>query len=478
MTLRWRLTIWYAVASLATLAALFFAAHRLTGNILRSDLDNDLQSEGDATAAALAGESLSDQRALDALVREPREISLGSGRVAVAIMDSGGNVLASSPHAPAALLQLQPGDLSALSSGNSVTESIKPKGQRTFRLYATRAQAEDGDAIVLVGASTGTVDAAINRVTSVLIAVVSVGGLISIVVGYLIARGGLSRLEKVVAVAAETEASALLDRRIGARNEPAEVQKLADTFDAMLERLQRAFEQQRSFVADVSHELRTPLTALQGNVDVLLMDPSLDREMRGHLERISAETARLTRLVTNLLYLASADAGRQPDMRPVELDVVVLDVYREQRTRRPDVRLHLGHEDQVRVSGDRDLLKQLLTNLVENALKYSPAGADVQLSLYRDDSFARIEVVDSGPGIAAEDQPHIFERFYRGKDAARVGGTGLGLAIAHWVAAAHGGRIDVESEAGKGSTFRVWLPLADPAESALPRPLSDATPSS
>lgn len=475
MSLRWRLTIWYAVASLATLAALFFAVHRLTGNILLSDLDSDLQDAAKAAAAALSEASLSDQRALAEVVREPREISLGPGRLTVAVLDSGGATLASSRGTPPDLLQLRPGDLEALTGGGSIARSVKLKGEPTLRLYATGAPARDGEAIVAVAAPTSTIDAALNRVESVLTGVVSVGGLISVVVGYVIARGGLARLKNVVDVAAETEAAALLDRRIGARNEPAEVQRLADTFDAMLDRLQRAFEQQRNFVADVSHELRTPLTALQGNIDVLLMDPSLDAGTRAHLERISAETSRLTRLVANLLYLASAEAGRQPDRRPVELDVVVLDVYREQRTRRPDVRLQLGHEDQVRVLGDRDLLKQLVTNLVENALKYAPSGTDVTLSLYRDDSSACVEVADTGPGIAPEDLPHIFERFYRGAHAARAGGTGLGLAIAHWVATVHGGRIDVESEVGKGSTFRVWLPLgADGAGLAgPPAPASD-----
>jgi signal transduction histidine kinase len=234
----------------------------------------------------------------------------------------------------------------------------------------------------------------------------------------------------------------------------------------MLARLDKAFEEQKIFLLDISHELRTPLTALRGNIDVMLMDDSLAPEVREHLERISSEVARLIRLTANLLYVASADVGREPERRPVELDVLCLEVYRQARDLRDDVKLTLGGEDQVIVMGDRDLLKQMVLNLVDNGLKYARSGGHVSLKLARDGNTARIVVADDGPGIAPEALPHIFERFYRGEDRRRKGGTGLGLAIADWVARSHGGRIDVESELGHGSKFTVALPIAqeEPAE--------------
>ena len=246
-----------------------------------------------------------------------------------------------------------------------------------------------------------------------------------------------------------------------------EVQRLADTFDAMLERLDAAFQQQRNFVLDVSHELRTPLTALQGNLDVLLMDDRLDGEMRTQLERMSKEVGRLIRLTSNLLYLAHADAGRELDRRPVELDTLCLEVYRQTKDLRPEVKFRLGHEDQVTVVGDRDLLKQLVLNLVDNSLKYTPANGEVTLSLYGDQSRARIVVRDTGPGIRPDQIPLIFRRFYQAEGGEkRAGGAGIGLAISDWIARAHGGKIAVESELGKGSTFTVSLPL----DSAVDRP--------
>jgi signal transduction histidine kinase len=179
-----------------------------------------------------------------------------------------------------------------------------------------------------------------------------------------------------VTVAAEIEASDL-GRRIAAKGQPAEVQKLADTFDAMLARLEHAFQDQRNFVLDVSHDLRTPLAALRGNIDVLLMSDSLDTETRAQLEHMSAETGRLIRLTTNLLYMASADSGRQAERRPVELDVVCLEVYRQVKDLRADVGVR--NEDQLTVMGDRDLLKQMLLNLAENAVKYSQREGSVTL---------------------------------------------------------------------------------------------------
>ena len=142
----------------------------------------------------------------------------------------------------------------------------------------------------------------------------------------------------------------------------------------MLERLSVAFQQQRSFVQDVSHELRTPLTALMGNLYLLLMDDGIGEEMRSELERMSVEVKRLIRLTSNILYLAQSDTGRKVLLRPVDFDTLCLEVYRQTKDLRPEVKLRLGRQDQVEVMGDQDLLKQVIVNLVDNGLKYTAAG--------------------------------------------------------------------------------------------------------
>jgi signal transduction histidine kinase len=200
---------------------------------------------------------------------------------------------------------------------------------------------------------------------------------------------------------------------------------------------------------------------LKGNLEVMLMDPGLDPELRATFEMMAAEVARLIRLTSNLLYIASAQAGREPEQRPVELDLVCMEIVRQSRDLKPDVTLGLKHNDQVTVTGDRDQIRQMLLNLVENAMKYTPSGGEVSLSLRRDGSVAAVDVTDTGPGIPADVLPHIFERFYRGNNRSMMGGTGLGLAIAARIARSHGGAIDVASKEGKGSKFTVTLPLAD-----------------
>jgi two-component system, OmpR family, sensor kinase len=236
----------------------------------------------------------------------------------------------------------------------------------------------------------------------------------------------------------------------------------------MLARLETLFRTQQRFIADVSHELRTPLTTIQGNID-LLQRGTLDDPQALHeaLAAIEGEVARMSRLVADLLLSARVDAGIRLETRPVELDTLLLEVYRQARVMSNGVEVRLGHEDQAVVVGDADRLRQLLLNLVDNALKYTPAGGQVTLSLYRDEEWVQVVVADTGFGIPPEDLhpgpnglPLIFERFYRA-DPARsrpLGGTGLGLSIAQWIAQAHGGEITVESQVGRGSTFTVRLP--------------------
>ncbi|MCA1599734.1 MAG: cell wall metabolism sensor histidine kinase WalK, partial [Chloroflexi bacterium] len=199
--------------------------------------------------------------------------------------------------------------------------------------------------------------------------------------------------------------------------------------------------------------------------DVLLLDPTLDGAAREGVALMRDEAARMGRLVANLLLLARGDEARAIDRRPVELDVLVLEAARQARAPAAarGVTVALGHEDQATALGDADLLKQLLLNLVDNAIAYTPSGGRVELSLDVDGEWARLSVRDTGPGIPAADVERIFERFYRMDEARtrRSGGAGLGLAIARWIAEAHGGHIAVESVVGRGSTFTLVLPLHD-----------------
>jgi signal transduction histidine kinase len=226
----------------------------------------------------------------------------------------------------------------------------------------------------------------------------------------------------------------------------------------MLERLDNFFQAQVRLSADVSHELRTPLTAIRGNVDLLRRGATSDPvELSEALTVIDTELDRMSRIVNDLLLLSQADAGLSLRMSQVELDTLILEVYRQAQISANGTNIVLGHEDQAIVYGDADRLKQLLINLVSNAIKHTSPGGDITMSLYRDPEWVRVIVADTGRGIASTALPHIFERFYQAEDSDQKG-TGLGLSIAQWIAKAHGGQITVTSELGQGSTFTLWLP--------------------
>ncbi len=256
-----------------------------------------------------------------------------------------------------------------------------------------------------------------------------------------------------------------LSRRIPSHDsEEDEIGSLINTFNQTLERLETLFTSQQRFLTDVSHELRTPLTVIKGSVDLMRRMKQFDEES---LTSIDQESGRLTRLVGGLLMLAQAESGRLPlTLRPVELDLLVTEVFQEMRVLAGGkARVHLNEIDQLLVNGDRDHLKQVLINLVANAIQYTPQNGDIFLSLSKVGGQARIICRDTGPGIPSADLPHIFERFYRA-DASRsrtrgkTTGFGLGLSIAKWIVEHHGGRIEVDSKEGRGTTFAIWLPLA------------------
>ncbi|TAK12555.1 MAG: HAMP domain-containing histidine kinase [Anaerolineae bacterium] len=243
-----------------------------------------------------------------------------------------------------------------------------------------------------------------------------------------------------------------------------EVGRLVQAFNTTLERLEELFNSQRRFVADVSHELRTPLTVMKGNADFMRR---LDRMDRESLDGIEKEIDRMTRMVGDLLLLAQAEGGHLPlDRRKVELDTLLLEVYQQACLLAGESKhIQIEEIDQVLVCGDHDRLKQVMLNLLGNAIKYTQEGAHIRLRLNKHQGQAWLAVIDDGPGIPEADLAHIFERFYRAEKARSRSedgaGFGLGLSIAYWIVQNHGGRIAVRSDEGVGATFIVTLPLAE-----------------
>jgi signal transduction histidine kinase len=297
----------------------------------------------------------------------------------------------------------------------------------------------------------------------------------SLGVGWVVAGRVLRPIGRITAVARDIQATDL-SRRIELPGPDDELKQLADTFDAMLARLDAAFAAQRQFIADASHELRNPLAIIRTNVDVALADPGADPDdLRHTITVVKRAGDRMARLVDDLLALAR----RQEPILEHELvdlgaavaeasdDFVVPAAAR-------NIVLDRAIAPGVIVTGDREALKRAVANLLENAVRLAPAGSRIRLATGSEGDRAWIAVADEGPGISPEDQPHVFDRFWRA-DKARSradGGTGLGLAIVRQIAESHGGSIRLQSKVGVGSSFVIWLPVTTPT----PAPEAAANP--
>jgi heavy metal sensor kinase len=289
---------------------------------------------------------------------------------------------------------------------------------------------------------------------------------LAVLVGLFLAGRALKPMKTITQTARELSAGDL-SRRIGLGGPNDEIKQLADTFDAMLARLEAAFRSQQSFVADASHELRTPLTILQGHADLALSDPRADpRQYRRALEVVSAETQRLSRVVARLLTLARADAGSLTVVRePVDLAELCEETVCRLRPLAEKRTLAYEGPAPLIVEGDADWLRQLLLNLAENALHHTESEGAIRIIAERLSGQVRVAVHDDGCGIAPEHLAHLFDRFYR-VDKARSrarGGAGLGLAIARWIVDRHDGTISLRSQPGVGTTAEVTLPAPQEA---------------
>jgi signal transduction histidine kinase len=245
-----------------------------------------------------------------------------------------------------------------------------------------------------------------------------------------------------------------LDRRLEMDRGPAEVQSLATSFNHMLDRLQRAFEREREFVADASHELRTPVTVAQGELDLLRRD--LGPEERRRLDVIRRELVRMERLVSEMFTLASADARGALRLEAVELEDMLSDLRRDLPLLGP--REYRVGELAGPVEADPDRLAQVLRNLVQNAVSHTADGGLVEVDVEADGDRVRFVVRDDGPGISPEEADRLFDRFHRGSGDPRRRGTGRGLAIARAIVEAHGGRIWIDSPGESGATVAFELP--------------------
>ncbi len=380
-------------------------------------------------------------------------------------------------------LGLPPG---ALTRQRSTSALVPLRGEQV--LVAIRAYPDPTVGLsVMVGVPMRELVLGVRELVGTMVAIAPFILLISVAVAYVIAGRALEPIERIIDDLEAITDGRSLHRRLPFAETSDELARLSATLNAMLSRLETSFDALRRFTADASHELKTPLTVLRADVERAMSPRVSSTEQLIALEEALHETARMADLVESLLTLARADEGRFDLHRErIDMEPLVRDVFETAQIlgEHAGLTVVLPVVDDAIVMGDPTRLRQLFLNLVTNAIKYTPRGGRVEISLSTRLDGVTFTVRDTGIGISAADLPHVFERFYRA-DRARSrrvqapdgswtderGGFGLGLAISQWIARAHGGTLTATSRLGRGSTFVVSLPLevsAAPPESSPP----------
>lgn len=461
MPIGWRLSFWFTLVLTGILVLSGLVTHWLLESYLNNEVEDNLTTytervHGNVNASQLP--TPPDYKVIHSKLPAISEFS--SPGIYIQIIDKDGTVMVKSDNLGSQELPVDVALIQNALAGHSSLTTLAAGDGALVRIKASPVYLQDRTLVLEVGESLKALETTMNRVRVALLGGVLAALLLSSLLGYTIVRKTLSPVQQVTRTARSIEESSDLGRKVNYNGPRDEIAELATTFDRMIGRLDVAFQSQRHFIADASHELRTPLTVIKGNLDLLRRNLS-EEDRREGLHAIRAETERMTRIVDDLLVLAEVEGGQVRRQDRVSLEEVLMDGLTRAQQLAENRKIMLGSHQDLIVKGDAHRLKQVVGNLVDNAIKYTPDGGTITLSLVREGDWARIDVSDTGVGIPTEHLPHIFERFYR-VDKARSraqGGTGLGLAIVKQIAESLGGHVTVSSEPGKGSTFAVWLKL-------------------
>jgi two-component system OmpR family sensor kinase len=464
-TVRARLTLWYVSLLAAILVVVIVLIYVLLARALYARIDDTLQAVTQIAVTSLANDLAEGQGISDAARSTATE--LASRQYFVAVYDGQGRLLGEAGREDDIVIPLPPASDMPLDGAPGLMTIVEADDlDDRHRLAFRRVTVPPGvEYVIVVGSSLEPTDEELESLRSILVYVVPLSLVVAGIGGWFLARGSLSA---VVAMADRARKIGVenLSARLPVANPRDELGLLAGTFNELLARLEASLEQQRQFMADASHELRTPVTIARTAARVALQQPTrAEAEYRETLEIVEHETIRLSRIVDDMFTLTRADAGNYPvRAMPMYLDEVIDEVVRAARvmgaTRDVSIVAECVHP--AAFTGDEDLIRRLVINILDNAIRYSPSGGTVRVALDRSGDVYAVSISDQGPGIAPESQSRIFERFYR-IDAARThgaadGGAGLGLALARWIARVHNGDIRLAASSRLGSTFVITLP--------------------
>ena len=448
-SIRTRLTIWYLGFIIVLLLIFSSVAYLMLDHNLYQNLDNSLQT--------LSNEVITSGTAL-----KSNEVLLVFSSTG-ALVEQDGTVIVNTTKLSGYVKQTLTGKITYLNTATTGNEGIRLYAVAVPNVFSNQLY------VVIVGQTTteitGVLHTFIYVIVFAMVGVIVLAGL----GGLFLANRVLKPVQEITKTAQKIEGSDLSQRI--AVNTDDELGRLASTLNEMIGRLEEAFNRQRQFTADASHELRTPLAIMQAEATLALSKERTSDDYRKSLETISQESDYMSSVIGKLLFLARSDAGKeQLNFEDVELKELItgLSANIEALAQDKGIKFTVDAKEDLTVSGDKVKLRQLFINILENAVRYTPADGNISVSLVEKDSNAVVSISDTGIGIPPEHLSHIFERFYR-VDKARAradGGVGLGLAIAKIITESHKGKIEVESEVGKGTTFKISIPLKDTTEPA------------
>jgi heavy metal sensor kinase len=450
-----RLTLWYTLILALSLCLFGAIAYFAMRESIRSTVDGDLHQRIQAIRDIIQEDAPSGIAALQDEFRELQDSEGSDARLRVAYQ-SGQPIFASAGMETA---------LSPLRNQNPSRPFTAHVAGVRFRVFRQTLEVGGAEYDVEVASSMGEYDRVLERFRVVLYACVPAFLLLAALGGYWLSRRALAPVDEITE-AARTIGAKDLSRRIAVSPSSDELQRLAETLNGMLARLEASFQRVTQFTADASHELRSPVSVVRTSAELALRKPRSEAEYCQALGRILEESERVSKLIDQLLLLARADSGAAalPAVR-IDLTASLQAACEEAQVLADAKQLKFSKAIPDRsfwIEGDTASLHRLFLILLDNAVKYTPTGGEVDVRLRSDDGWAVAAFHDSGIGISEQDIPHIFDRFYR-SDRARSresGGAGLGLAIGRWIAEAHRGEIRVESHPAKGSTFEVRIPLS------------------
>jgi two-component system, OmpR family, sensor kinase len=460
-SIRFTLTLWYSAVLLAAIVLFGYGVFIYLQHLQESALEKDLVEEVDWIANLMdverrsmpAGESFADL-SLDLQQRLVGHFRTNPRNYIVLLSTEAGEILFQSPNSENhSMLGVE------IPANRTIVASLPTPRGGFVRVAARRAF----PFAIQVAYTEDITRGVLGHLLSIFSILAPVVLFLSIAGGWVLAGIVLQPIRQIASLANRITAKSL-NERIPPRNVNDELGELIRTINSMIARLQESFQQIREFSMSVAHELKTPLTILKGESELALTREMTPEEAERLAVSYLEETARLSRIVDDLLTLAKAETGQLAlERAPVAMGDLIVELYEDAQilSSDKDLRIVLGENPTAIVTGDALRLRQMLRAIVQNAVQYTDSGGRIRLSTRRIESDLLIDIEDNGMGIPPENIRRIFQRFFRAEEArARIKtGSGLGLAVARWIAESHGGSIDVVSTPGKGSCFTVRLPL-------------------